>query len=505
MHVVLKMITGTFCSRILGFLRDVVFFAILGSSLETSAFLIAFAIPNLFRRLCGEGALNSAFIPIFSQRYIKNTKTAGYFLNLFFTRFGVYLSFSVVVGMFLLAVTHKYVSSEKWTTVLYLTNLMLPYLWFICTAALLNGALNVLNAYSLSAFSPVFLNLSTLTGLFLCTFSKKPMQQVSIISICVVVGGFLQWILPKMQLSRKGYPINQFIWGSDPDLTRIWYLFLPSILGAAIFQINAMLGRFFAYSLDERAVSFLYLANRFLELPLGLFAFTIISILLPKLSLLTAQKDVFRSQQLLSNGINLMLLLLVPAAMGLFCLAEPLTDLCFCWGRFSLQDTQAIVPLLKIFAIGLPLFGLTSLLTRVFYAHSNTKTPVKLAMVTLIVYVACIFAFVPFFNVNSLALASVVSSLGQLFLQIKLINQKYPHYQLTYRSLFQDKWICWLSYFIILMCACPFIQWTHNKWDDAINLASAIFVFFFTYLGLVLLLNKESFKQLITLHIEPSE
>ena len=383
MHTVIKMISGTLCSRLLGFLRDIAFFAILGSSLEASAFLIAFSIPNLFRRLCGEGALSSAFIPVFAQRYVQNPQTINSFLNAFFTRFGVYLGCSILIIMLILALTHNYLSNTKWATVLYLTNAMLPYLWFICVAALLNGALNVLNAFSLTALSPVFLNLTMLAGLFFCSFYEDPLKKVSIVSVFVILGGVLQWILPKIQLQKKGYPLQTFFWASDPDLKQIWLLFLPSVLGAAIFQINAMLGRFFAYILDTHAVSFLYLANRFLELPLGLFAFAIISIILPKLSLYIAQQDKNDAKKILSQGINLLLLLLIPAAIGLFILAQPILDLCFCWGNFSHNDVKQVVPLLQIFTMGLPLFGLTSLLTRVFHAHKDTITPVKLSFITL--------------------------------------------------------------------------------------------------------------------------
>ena len=324
MHALLKLICGTFCSRILGFLRDIVFFALLGSSMEASAFLIAFAIPNLFRRLCGEGALSSAFIPVFAQRYIQKPHSAVTFLNAFFTRFGIYLGTVIFLAMLCLALLHPWVSDSKWATVIYLTNAMLPYLWFICTAALLNGTLNVLNAFSLTAFSPVVLNLSMLIGLSYCAFHPQPMYQVRILSVCVIFGGLLQWFLPKWQLKSHGFDLNTFVWIKDPDLERIWNLFLPSVLGAAIFQINTMLGRFFAYIIDERAVSFLYLANRFLELPLGLFAFAIISVVLPRLSLHNAQQNASGSKKTLLSGIQLILLLLIPCAIGLYLLSQPI-------------------------------------------------------------------------------------------------------------------------------------------------------------------------------------
>jgi len=501
MHAVLKMITGTFCSRLLGFLRDIVFFAILGSSLEASAFLIAFSIPNLFRRLCGEGALSSAFIPIFAQRYVKQPKTAHAFLNAFFTRFGVYLGGSIVMGMVLLALIHNFLNDTKWSTVLYLTNAMLPYLWFICMAALLNGTLNVLNAFSLTAFSPVFLNLSMLTGLFVCSFYENNLRQVSIVSIFVILGGILQWFLPKMQLTQKGYPLQTFSWQADPDLRRIWLLFVPSILGAAIFQINAMLGRFFAYILDERSVSFLYLANRFLELPLGLFAFAIISIILPKLSLYTAQQNESDAQKILKQGINLLLLLLIPAAIGLFILAQPILEICFCWGNFSHNDAKQVVPLLQIFAVGLPLFGITSLLTRVFYAHKDTVTPVKLSFITLIAYVASFACLCPFFNLNSLALASVLSTCIQLILQIKIIKQRYPFYPLNVLLYFRKKWSIFLIYTGLLLGIAQLCTWTQQKTHDALQISWIVIVGVLIYLILLKCLDKKSFKSLIKLQL----
>lgn len=502
MYSILKLITGTLCSRILGFLRDIIFFAILGSSLEASAFLIAFAIPNLFRRLCGEGALNSVFIPVFAQRYIQKPHTAPHFLNIFFTRFGIYLGISILCAMYILAILHHYIGSHKWATVLFLTNAMLPYLWFICTAALLNGALNVFNAFSLTAFSPIFLNLSMLGGLWLGSFSAIPIKQVSILAVCVIIGGWLQWFLPKIQLKRKGFPIHYSAWENDPDISRIWQLFLPSVLGAAVFQINAMLGRFFAYTIDEHAVSALYLANRFLELPLGLFAFAIISTLLPKLSLYSAQKNDIGAQQLLKNGISLLLLLLLPAAVGLYFLAEPMMDLCFCWGRFSFKDTQNIVPLLKIFSIGLPIFGLSSLLTRVFYAQKNTQTPVKIASLTLINYALCAYILTPYCGIQSLAAASVISTLGQFILQYKIIQKKYPTYGLTFKTFCGKFWICLIFFAVLLGYSTQYFCWTHQKFQDAFTLTTCVILFFFIYLTLLFCLDKKSFKQLTKLNIE---
>ena len=502
MHALLKLITGTFCSRILGFLRDIVFFALLGSSMEASAFLIAFAIPNLFRRLCGEGALSSAFIPVFAQRYVRRPRSATTFLNAFFSRFGVYLGIVIFFVMLFLALLHQWVTDPKWATVLYLTNAMLPYLWFICTAALLNGALNVLNAFSLTAFSPVLLNLTMLIGLWYCATYTDPMAQVCILSVCVIFGGLLQWFLPKQQLKSNGFPLNTFVWKKDSDLRRIWNLFLPSVLGAAIFQINTMLGRFFAYIVDERSVSFLYLANRFLELPLGLFAFAIISVVLPKLSLHNAQQDELSAKGTLASGVQLILLLLIPCAIGLYLLSQPILDLCFRWGKFSEEDIRNVIPLLKIFAIGLPLFGITALLTRVFYAHKDTKTPVKLSGITLVLYIVSFLVFMPIIGISSLALASVLSTLILCILQVKIIQKRYPFYMLTFNMFFGKKCFALALFAVILYYFNHIIHWHLQKIGMAIQLSLLILISGLIYLILLRIFDKTSFRTLLKLRID---
>ena len=502
MHALLKLITGTFCSRILGFLRDIVFFALLGSSMEASAFLIAFAIPNLFRRLCGEGALSSAFIPVFAQRYVQRPRSSTTFLNAFFSRFGVYLGIVIFVVMLLLAFLHQWITDPKWATVLYLTNAMLPYLWFICTAALLNGALNVLNAFSLTAFSPVLLNLTMLTGLWYCTAYTVPMTQVRILSVCVIFGGLLQWFLPKQQLKANGFPLNTFVWKKDSDLERIWNLFLPSVLGAAIFQINTMLGRFFAYIIDERSVSFLYLANRFLELPLGLFAFAIISVVLPKLSLHNAQQNELNAKRTLASGMQLILLLLIPCAIGLYLLSQPILDLCFRWGKFSGEDIRNVIPLLKIFAVGLPLFGITALLTRVFYAHKDTKTPVKLSGITLVLYIVSFLIFVPLIGVNSLALASVLSTFVLCILQVIIIQKRYPFYDLTFRMFFEKKCLALALFAIVLYSFNHLLNWDLQKIEMALQLLLLVLSSGIVYLILLRIFDQKSFHTLLKLRID---
>ena len=501
MSALLKLMTGTLCSRILGFVRDIIFFAVLGSSREASAFLIAFALPNLFRRLCGEGALSAAFVPVFAQRYAQQPQTAARFLNSFFTRFGVYLGVVVSIGMFFCGIGQSFLPSPKWQTVCLLTLLMLPYLWFICTAALLNGTLNVLNAFSLTGFSPVLLNVAFLVGLTGCTMCEIPQTQVLLLSVCVVIGGFWQYFLPKLQLKRKGFRLK-FRWESDTDVARVGMLFLPSILGAAVFQLNALLGRFFAYAVDDGGASFLYLANRFLELPLGLFSFSIFSVVFPQLSLLIAKDDARSAKVLLQNGIRLLLLLLVPAAIGLFVLAEPILNLCFRWGKFSQTDIQQVVPLLKIFALGLPLFGLTALFARIFYAHKDTQTPVKISVYTLIAYALCAVALMQPFGVAGLATASILSNTFQWLLQIYFLHKANPNFRDTLRVFREVPCISFGLFAIVLHITSNVLPWSCDKTRDALLLVAFITTAVGFYLVLLRIFDKSSFRQLTRFRLD---
>jgi putative peptidoglycan lipid II flippase len=469
------MITGTLCSRILGLLRDVVFFAILGSGMQASAFLIAFAIPNLFRRLCGEGALNAAFIPVFAQRLVHQKSSSGHFLNLFFSRVNIYLGICIAASMVFLYGLQTYAPiPHRWETVINLTCIMLPYLWFICLAALYNGTLNVLNAFSLTAFSPVLLNVSMLLSLAISTRLENDQTRILIVSFGVVVGGFFQWHLPRNQLKSLKAWQPKFCWQSDQDLKRIWGLFIPGVLGAAIFQINTLLGRLLAFSIDEQAVSLLYLSNRFLELPLGLFAFAIISVLLPQLSLCEAQRKSREANTILQNSLHLLLTLLLAASVGLFLLAEPILNLFFCWGKFSVSDVQSAVPLLKIFSIGLPFFGLTALLTRVFYAHKDTKTPVRIAIYALILYLITAFACIHFYKAAGLALASISSTISQFLFLWHILTKRYTHYQLKLMPLIAKKIPCMLLLGTFVYTASRWLSVESQKIETCFSLAIII-------------------------------
>ena len=205
---------------------------------------------------------------------------------------------------------------------------------------------------------------------------------------------------------------------------------------------------------------------------------------------------------MLQNGIRLLLLLLIPAAIGLFFLAEPILTLCFRWGKFSQTDIRQVVPLLKIFALGLPLFGLTALFARIFYAHKDTKTPVKISVYTLVAYVLCAVMLMKPFGVSGLALASVVSNALQWFLQIYFLQQKYSDLRGTLRIFRKLPWIGFILFTIFLYFSSNALSWSCNKTRDALLLSALITAAVAFYLILLKVFDKTSFRQLLSFRLD---
>ena len=183
-------------------------------------------------------------------------------------------------------------------------------------------------------------------------------------------------------------------------------------------------------------------------------------------------------------------------------LSQPILDLCFRWGKFSKEDIHNVIPLLKIFATGLPLFGITALLTRVFYAHKDTKTPVKLSGITLGLYIVSFLIFMPIMGILSLALASVLSTLVLCILQVKIIQRRYPFYTLTFRMFFERKCLALSLFAIILYLINNSLNWNLQKVQIALQLSLLILCSGFVYLILLRTFDKKSFRTLLKLKID---
>ncbi|MGJ8653833.1 MAG: murein biosynthesis integral membrane protein MurJ [Opitutaceae bacterium] len=409
---------STVGSRVLGLLRDILIFAALGASLWNSAFILAFTLPNLFRRLLGEGALASAIVPVFSDVLEREGKQGAFnFLNQVLVRLLLALVILVSFGMCLLGfLADSGWLSERWALGSGLAVVLLPYMLFICLTAIISAGLNLVGRFAVAAATPILLNLamigSVAAGMWLDAESAKLVYW-----LCggVLVGGLLQFAAPACDLFRQGWR-PQWKLQRSAALSELWSLFVPGLMGAAILQINILVSRLLAFTLDDSAVSVLYLASRLMELPLGIFTVAVATVFFPLLAkaLSTGDDEGFAKSFL--QGTRLVVGISVPAGVGLCVLGEPILELLFQWGAFDRADVIATIPLIAIYGIGLPFYSAATFATRGLHASKDMKTPVRVACLCLLINAVCGVILMQFFGANGLATANVLAALVQAVL-----------------------------------------------------------------------------------------
>ncbi len=417
---------STIVSRFLGLLRDVLVFATLGASLWNSAFILAFTLPNLFRRLLGEGALTSAVVPLFSDILEKKGHTSAFrFLNQVLLRLFLALLLIVGLGMCILAwAAASDWMPQRWALGTRLAVLLFPYMLLICLAAITCAGLNLLGRFATAALTPIVLNLAMITALVAGIWlDTEPSRIVYWLCVSVLIGGSLQLLLPSIDLIRQGWR-PRLVAQSDTAISELWKLFLPGFMGAAILQTNILTSRLLAFSLDESAVSVLYLASRLMELPLGIFIISVSTVFFPLLAktLSTGDDQAFSSSFL--QGLRLVVGISLPAAVGLFVLGDPIIKCLFHWGAFNQSDVDSTVPLLAIYGIGLPFYSIATFVTRGLHAIKDMLTPVRVAVYCLVINLLSGIILMQFIGAAGLAAANVLAAIMQSYLLWRALSSR---------------------------------------------------------------------------------
>jgi putative peptidoglycan lipid II flippase len=406
---------STVGSRVLGLARDILMFAALGASVWNDAFILAFTLPNLFRRLLGEGALTSAVVPIFSDVLQRAGRSAAFaFLNQVLLRLFVALLLLVGVGLggFALFV-HAGLLSERWALGVELAGVLLPYMIFICLAAIVTAGLNLLGRFAIAACTPIVLNLAMIAALAAGMWLSAEQARL-VYWLCggVLFGGALQLALPAWDLRRQGWRARLET-GTSAEMSELWRLFVPGLMGAAILQVNILVSRLLAYSLDESAVSVLYLSSRLMELPLGIFTVAVATVFFPLLARAASDGDDEGFARELTQGMRLVVGISVPAGVGLLVLGEPILELLFRWGAFNAQNLAQTIPLVGIYGLGLAFYSAATFATRGLHAIKDMKTPVRVAGVCLIVNLFSGLVLMQFFGASGLAAGNVIAAMVQ--------------------------------------------------------------------------------------------
>ena len=371
-------------SRTFGLIRDIAMAAFFGSSMAMDAFVVAFTIPNLFRNLFGEGALSSAFVPVFTETMEKQGRdTVWRFAANMMSLLSLVLAALVVAGILLTSgLLAVFPFSPRVAMILALLQIMLPYMFFICLAAFFSAMLNTLRHFAVPAAMPVILNLVLIAALFLICphLDAEGRLRIVVVAWSVVLGGVAQCLLQLPLLFRYGFRLRlSFDW-SDPRVRRVIQLMGIAVIGTGMTQISVLLDRFVAVFLGPGSASYLYYAERLIYLPLGLFATALGTVLLPTFSGHAAQARSDRIRDTLNQSIRQLMFVMVPAAVGLLVLAPPIVQLIYERGDFSPQTTALTVVAVQCYAPGILVFSLLKVLIPVFYAHQDMATPVRVGI-----------------------------------------------------------------------------------------------------------------------------
>lgn len=420
----------TFFSRILGLARDILIANFFGSGMSADAFFVAFRIPNLLRRLFAEGSFSVSFIPVFTE-YLQNRSKEDAFLmaRVVLTFLVLILTVITILGIIFSPLIVRIIApgfggmGEKYALTVLLTRIMFPYIFLVSVLALFMGILNSLKHFAAPAMAPIFLNLSMIVALlFLIPYIRIPTVGLA---IGVIVGGIIQVVLQIPFLMGKGLSFMPKWNLRHPALKKIGMLMLPTIFGSAIYQINQLVGTLLASLLREGSVSYLYYADRLVQFPLGVFAIAISTAVLPSLSREAAEGDLVRLKETLSHALRLTMFITIPSMVGLIVLREPIIRLLFERGAFDSFATIMTARALLYYSLGLWAFAALRVFVSAFYSLQDTKTPVKVAVLAMVVNIifSVILMRTPLEH-GGLALALSLASTLQLFLLIFLLRNR---------------------------------------------------------------------------------
>lgn len=435
----------TFLSRILGLARDSALAYVLGASAGADAFYVAFKIPNFFRRLFAEGAFAQAFVPVLSDYRVNETKEE------------VRALISAVTGslaLILLVVTVVFMVCAPWVVYIFapgfasdgeqsrlasqLLTITFPYLLFISLTALAGGILNSHGEYAVPAITPIFLNITLLAATLI--FARNAAQAEISVAWGVFFAGLVQLLFQVPFLARLKLLPMPTLGFKHPGVKRILLLIGPALFGVSVSQINLLLDTVLASFLQTGSITWLYLSDRLYELPLGIFAIAISTVILPSLSRSFAGKDPEKFSSTLDWALRILLLIAVPSALALFMLAEPLIATIFYRGELTTFDVMKASQSLQAYSLGLIFMMLIKVLAPGYYARQDTKTPVKIGVIAMVSNMVFNLILVWPLGHVGLALATSLSAALNAFLLWRGLRKAghhhfTPHWKLTTRVL----------------------------------------------------------------------
>ena len=425
----------TFLSRILGYFRDLLIARVIGAGLISDCFFVAFKLPNLFRRILGEGAMNAAFIPVVSGVRTKSGKKSAdaFFSNIFSFLLVALLAFVLILEIFMPLIITLIApgfsdNPEKFNHSINLTRLTFPFVLFICLTSLMGAYLNTLGKFASMAVTPIILNLSLIFTLLIFFKSENLFLISSTLSFVVSIAGIIQviWMYYNIRRNKSKLSINFSFFKTfkrDKEITKFFKLLLPAILGNGAYQINLLIDMILASTLPDGSISFLYYADRVNQLPLGVLGIAIGTALLPVLSSQVKKKQKKEAEKSISKAIKFGILFSIPAFFGLLIFSENIISFLFFRGAFEYKDVQATSSALIALCCGLPAFIMIKILVIPFFANEDTKTPIKISLFCMSINLILNLILIREFLHVGLAISTSVSAWINFILLFYILNK----------------------------------------------------------------------------------
>lgn len=389
LSVLAKVSSMTMLSRVLGFVRDAIVARIFGAGMAMDAFVVAFRLPNLLRRIFAEGAFSQAFVPMLAdykqnqspeqtQDFVQHVAGMLLFVLTLVTAVGIIAAPFVIWAT---AAGFTQGDGTRFELAVDLLQVVFPYILLISLSSFVGSILNTYGKFAIPAFTPTLLNVSFIVfALFLVPYFDP---EIMALGWAVLVGGILQLAFQLPYLFKLGFLKMPKLNFRDAAVNRVMKQMVPSIIGSSVAQISLVINTIFASFLVAGSVSWMYYADRLMELPSGVIGAALGTILLPSLSKHAAADNMAEYSALLDWGLRLCMLLILPAAVGLAVLAYPLVATLFMYNQFSVHDALMTKNALMAYSVGLLPMIMVRILAPAFYARKDVKTPMKIAMISL--------------------------------------------------------------------------------------------------------------------------
>ena len=461
----------TMLSRVLGLVRDMVLLNVFGAGKDFDTFVVAFRIPNFFRRLFAEGAFSQAFIPILTE--YKTTKLHDEVQILISRVFGCLLTVMSLLTLFCMvvapAILYVYAPGfhhdpAKFDLAVDMFRLTIPYLMFMSLTAFASSILNSYGSFSTPAFAPVLLNVAMIAGAW--WLAPHLAEPIMALGWAVVLAGILQLAIQIPELWRKKLLIPPKVDFKHEGVERILKLMLPALFGVSVTQINLLLNTIWASFMQDGSVSWLYSAERMTELPLGLIGVAIGTVILPSLSVHKAGHDQTKFRAMLDWAARVIVLVGVPASIALFMLSTPIIQALFQHGAFDLRDTQMTAMALQCMSGGVLAFMLIKVFAPGFYAMQDTRTPVRVGLMAVAANALLNVIFIGIFkwiDWKAQHIALAIASSGSA-----CVNAGMLYYYLHKRNIFRfgAHWKVLSIRFLIANLAMITALWCGLNWYD---------------------------------------